>query len=385
MKATTREVPAKTKGIFEKEAGSGVWWIRFALPTGRIRREKVGTKGNALKLYRKRKTEVLQGIKLPENVRKKSVTFGELADDALEYSKAHKRSYRMDQYRMKPLKEQFGALQADKITPQHLERWLADCADESEWAPATVNRFKALLSLTFRLGMENGKIEKNPARLVKRRLENNSRIRFLSPQEEARLRKAIADKYSEHLPELEIAPNTGIRCGEQYGLTWEYVNFGNRVLTVALSKNGETRHVPINASAYTALKQLQERSDGQNAVFVNQRGEALQGARYWFEPAVKEANITDFTWHCLRHTFASRLAMKGTPIRTIQELMGHKTIQMTVRYAHLAPQHTLAAVERLCEPVEVQSNEEAALEAPTDTRTDTSAFQPVAEQVAAIQ
>ena len=71
-------------------------------------------------------------------------------------------------------------------------------------------------------------------------------------------------------------------------------------------------------------------------------------SRHWFEKAVTDAGITDFTWHCLRHTFASRLVMAGVDLRIVQELMGHKTIQMTCRYAHLAPQHQLAAVERLC-------------------------------------
>jgi integrase len=77
------------------------------------------------------------------------------------------------------------------------------------------------------------------------------------------------------------------------------------------------------------------------------RGEPLQGYEHWFGPAVKEARIKEFTWYCLRHTFASRLAMAGVDLRTLAELMGHQTIQMTMRYAHLAPSHTLAAVERL--------------------------------------
>jgi integrase len=84
------------------------------------------------------------------------------------------------------------------------------------------------------------------------------------------------------------------------------------------------------------------------------------------------AGLTAFTWHCLRHTFASRLVMAGVDIRTVQELMGHKTIGMTVRYAHLAPTHTLAAVERL----------DAKTEEPTDTTTDTDTVeQPKAEVV----
>jgi site-specific recombinase XerD len=364
----------KVRGIYEKEPGSDIWSIRYADGTGSIRREKVGPKSAAIQLYRKRKTEVLQGAKLPENFRKKAVTFGVLADDALEYSKAHKRSYRMDQYRMKPLRDQFGAREADKITPQDLERWLADCADENNWKPATINRSKALLSLVFRLEMENGKVGRNPARLVKRRLENNAPIRFLSHEEESRLREVIERDCPERLSELEIALNTGIRCGEQYGLTWEFVNFSTKVLTVALSKNGETRHVPMNTVTIAAFKRLGKNSEGHGSVFAN------QGPRHWFEAAIEAANIEDFTWHCLRHTFASRLVMKGVDIRTVQELMGHKTIQMTVRYAHLAPQHTLAAVERLCEPVKAEATQEA----PTSTRTSTSDSESVLEQLSAV-
>jgi site-specific recombinase XerD len=373
----------KQRGLFERPKDSGIWWIRYADASGRIRRERVGTKGAAIQLYRKRKTEVMQGVKLPENFRKKAVTFGELADDALEYSKAHKRSYRMDVYRMRPLREEFGARPADKITPQDLERWLADTADENDWAPGTVNRAKALLSLVFRLGIENGKVEKNPARLVRRRPENNARIRFLSAEEEARLRKVIQEKYPEHMPEFEIALHTGIRKSELYGLTWEFIDSDHRVLTVALSKNGETRHVPMNAVTLAAVEHLRQRKKEKNAVFLNEHGEPLQNSRHWFDPAVAAAGIEDFTWHCLRHTFASRLVMKGVDIRTVQELLGHKTIQMTVRYAHLAPQHKLAAVERLCEPVEVESNQKAAPETSTDTRTSTSDVEGGREQAEA--
>ena len=91
------------------------------------------------------------------------------------------------------------------------------------------------------------------------------------------------------------------------------------------------------------------------------------------------AGLADFTWHCLRHTFASRLAMAGVDLRTIQELMGHKTIAMTCRYAHLAESHKLAAVERLSEGVtRLQSP-------PSDTRSDTSDMSRDALQTAASQ
>ena len=109
-------------------------------------------------------------------------------------------------------------------------------------------------------------------------------------------------------------------------------------------------------------------SDGKGKVFAHlYTSNTTMGARGWFELALAEAGITNFRWHDLRHTFASRLVMAGTDIRTVQELMGHKTIQVTLRYAHLAPQHQLEAVQRLC-------NTRQALSGPTDTRTDTDAF-----------
>ena len=97
------------------------------------------------------------------------------------------------------------------------------------------------------------------------------------------------------------------------------------------------------------------------------QGESLKGYKHLFDPALREAGISFFTWYCLRHTFGSRLVMAGVDLRTVAELMGHKTIQMTMRYAHLAPAHKLAAVERLAGGWQMDQ--------PTDTKTDTSSFE----------
>ena len=135
------------------------------------------------------------------------------------------------------------------------------------------------------------------------------------------------------------------------------MNFDQKVLTIARSKHGGERHVPLNDVAVAALLTAHSFNNRQSAVFLNCYGERLQTPRKWFESCVKEAGLKDFTWHCLRHTFASRLVMAGVDLRTVQELMGHKTIQMTVRYAHLAPKHQLAAVQRLCPPTRHTENE----------------------------
>lgn len=369
VESRTRRNP---RGVFEKVHGSGVWWVRHSDAMGRIRREKAGTKSAALTLYRKRKTESLQRRKLPESLRSPMVSFAELAYDALAFSKAHKRSYGDDVIRMARLLARFRERAADSITAQELEHHLAQTAEENSWAPATVNRYRALISLVFRLGIESGKVKENPAKLVKHRQENNFRIRWLSPEEEVRLRAVISETCLEHMPELDLALNTGLRLGELFGLVWENVNLARRVLTVPRAKNGEMRHVPLNGPAIAALAELAKRGNGAGPVILNAEGGALAGPRYWFEPAIRAARIRMFSWHCLRHTFASRLVMAGVDLRTVQELMGHKSIQMTVRYSHLTPKHTLAAVERLAG---------TASATPTDTKTSTGPEEQISLEV----
>ena len=339
------------RGVYPK--APGIWYVRYVDAQGRYRREKAGTKGAAIDLYRKRKTEALMGRKLPERLRRPTITFAEIAKDALAYSKANKLSYSDDVYRMETLLGWFRESPAEGIMVQDIERRF----QQRDWSPATTNRYRALLSLTYRLAIRNGKVKENPARSVRHRVENNVRIRFLSPEEETRLRAAIEATCLERIAELELSLNTGLRMSEQYRLRWEDVSFSRRTLTIPRSKNGATRHVPLNKAALRALESLEKRANGSGLVC----GGATEPRR-WFEPVVKAAGLTAFSWHCLRHTFASRLVMAGVDIRTVQELMGHKTIAMTVRYSHLAPKHTLAAVERL----------DASTGRPTDTTTDTA-------------
>lgn len=357
-----RELP---RGIYEKIPGSKIHWIRFADSTGKIRREKAGSLSAATTLLAKRRTETLQGRKLPETLRIRQIRFEEIAQDALDYSKTNnaKGSHRVDKGRMEVIKKEFRNRIADSITPQEIDRWMA--SKLSNRAPATVNRYKALLSLTYRLGMANRKVTTNPARLIRQRTENNARIRWLRSDEENRLRTTLGEKYPLRLVELDIALNTGMRQGEQYSLVWDNVDFDLRILTVPRSKHGEKRHIPLNDSALAAFLTAQQNSKPGRAVFWNRYGERLRTPRQWFEESIKAAKISNFRWHDLRHTFASRLVMAGVDLRTVQQLMGHKTISMTLRYAHLAPEHQLGAVQKLCLDGQRQT-------VATDTKTDTT-------------
>jgi integrase len=365
------------RGIYEKEPGSDVWWIRYADTTGRIRREKVGKKKKAIDLYSVRKTDVLYGKKFPESMRASNIKFEELSKDTLEYSKTHKASYRMDKSRMAFLVKEFGQRPAASITPQDIEKWFA--ADLSEHSPATVNRYRALLSLVFRQGIRNRKVTANPARLVKQRPESRGRVRWLQADEETRLRTVMEAHYPHRIPELDLALNTGIRRGEQYAMTWDNVDFERRQLHILHTKNGEEKYVPLNDSAMAALRTAKQFSNGEAAVFTNRHGEALQSSRQWFNRALTLANIKDFRWHDLRHTFASKLTMLGANLRTVQQLMGHKTLAMTVRYSHLSSAHQQDAVQLLCGAKPTVPNE------PTSTTTDTSIETAVATNSARIQ
>src|SRR5437762_10449307 len=125
----------KQRGVFEKIANSGVWWIQYFDAAGRRRREKVGPKSLAIKLAEKRRTDARAGLKMPENLRAKAVTFSELAQRALTYSKANKRSFGHDVLRMPALVAEFGNRAAEDITRGDIQKWLDSKAEK--WSQAT--------------------------------------------------------------------------------------------------------------------------------------------------------------------------------------------------------------------------------------------------------
>ncbi|HEY1902148.1 MAG TPA: site-specific integrase [Terracidiphilus sp.] len=128
-----------------------------------------------------------------------------------------------------------------------------------------------------------------------------------------------------------------------------------RYIYLSMTKNGTDRFVTLNSAAVQVLRSLQERHKRlglppNSTLFHSKRGGLIKNPRKWFATALEQAKIKNVTWHTLRHTFASRLVMGGVDLKTVQELMGHKTIAMTARYAHLAPTHKLQALETLVRP-----------------------------------
>jgi site-specific recombinase XerD len=334
-----RKSNQRVTGVWEKVAGSGVWWIRYRV-NGKLKREKVGRKGDAIALYQQRKSEVRAGKKLPTNLRNAGVRFKDLADAILLYSASHHRDTKNIRIRLAKITAEFGERVADSILPQEIDAWLtASCK-----TPATANRYRALFSLVYREALRNGKVMSNPARLVRQRHEENGVIRWLADDEEKRLRLVMRQQYPKHLPELEIALGTGMRLSEQYQLEWNAVDLKRKEIRLTRTKNYGGRTIPMNKAVLAAFEQLRRPASD-----LNGRVFPINNPRKWFASVLAKARIKKFRWHDCRHHFCSKLAMKGVNLKAIQTLAGHKTITITARYAHLDDASLRAAVDLLIE------------------------------------
>jgi integrase len=330
------------RGVYEHPAGSGVWWVNY-YANGQRHREKVGRKGDAIKLYQTRKADALAGRKLPALRNTKQVTVSDLIDLALKATENHKdrRNYVS---KAEIVRTDLGDRAASEVTPQEIADWL-----ESRFkTPATSNRYKAFISLCYRQGMRNEKVSGNPARLFSKRRESAGRIRYLSREEYNRVCDAIRKLFPAHLPEFVVSVNTGMRLTEQYSATWSQFDESRRAIDLTQTKNGTARTIHLNADALAAIESL--RHTGQkptDRIFARCGTKDRFDTRSWFVPCLEAAKITGYVWHCNRHTFCSWLAMAGATIKEIQELAGHKTITMSARYAHLSPDHKLSVLDRI--------------------------------------
>ncbi len=183
-------------------------------------------------------------------------------------------------------------------------------------------------------------------RKVKQLKKNNRRLRYLSKEE----CQALVNACNGYLKSIVLtALNTGMRRGELLSLKWDNVDLkhGFILLEQEDTKNGERREIPINDTLRWTLEALPRRLDGGNVFFNPETDKPYQTLSAAFIKACKKAGIQDFRFHDLRHTFASILVMAGKDLTTVKELLGHRTLAMTLRYAHLAPSHKVQAVDVL--------------------------------------
>jgi integrase len=202
----------------------------------------------------------------------------------------------------------------------------------------------------FNLALKWGKADENPAQPVEFLRENNGRLRYL---ERDRIAKLL-DNCSPTLKNMvELVLNTGLRKSELLHLKWRDIDLKNKLLFVWDTKNKESKSIPLNSRVIEVFKRI-PRNLRSEYVFpspVDQSKPWVDIRKEWSK-ALKKTNIENFTFHDLRHTFASHLVMAGVDLKTVQELLGHKRIEMTLRYAHLSPFHKRRGVDILCKHYE---------------------------------
>lgn len=265
------------------------------------------------------------------------------------------------------------------LTPWTVEKWRTARLKQPRSKPATVNSHLTMLKAALARAVAWRLLPAHPLVEVKLlKTDKTGRIRYLSPAEEVRLRAALTTRdiarrerrdaanawrrergYAEwpadgagHLtPIVLLALNTGLRKGEIFNLRWADVDLERAQLVVRGegAKSSQTRYLPLNDEALTQLRfwngQVTETT---GYVFPGRAaGERLDDVKKAWAPVVKAAKLSNFTFHDLRHTFASKLVMAGIDLNTTRELLGHADLKMTLRYAHLAPEHKAAAVAKL--------------------------------------
>jgi site-specific recombinase XerD len=243
-------------------------------------------------------------------------------------------------------------LALNAVTPLWAEAYKADLMGRG-LTPATINKRFSCLKHLFSKAVSWRFMNENPAESVGNIRENNKRVRYLSGDEYDRL---VANCSPKLRTIVDFVRNTGLRKGELRALRHSDIDWESGHIIVREPKNGEARFVPLNDTARSALAQALAESKGPH-VFTGKSGYPYN-FRKSFETARRRAGLRDFRFHDLRHDFGSRLAMAGVDLNTVRELLGHKSLRMTLRYSHLSRGHMSRAVSRLCEKTNPDAQED---------------------------
>lgn len=318
-----------------------IWYIDYTSLNGKRVRKRVGPSKDLARLALKAvEVDLVKGKYLGISEPAKMI-FEKLCGEYLTYARSNKTasSLRRDQVSINALLKAFSSWKIKDITAHDIENYISQ--RKATLKNSTINREVACIRHMFNKAVEWGYLNNNPLRTVKKLKEPPGRMRYLNAEEIERLMAQCA----EHIkPIVVMALNTGMRKGEILNLKWGDVDFENRVIHVRHTKNNEHKTIPINDTLLNCLQGLGVQLSDQY-VFASPEGKPYTDVKRGFSKAVQRAGITDFRFHDLRHTFASRLVMAGTDLRTIQVLLGHKEIKMTMRYSHLSDTHLRDAVK----------------------------------------
>lgn len=378
-----------------RPSGIHSWRVQLAsrrwLSLGRLDEVALGEARHAAQA---RRAQAALGQDIPRRKPAPCVTLRKFLDDT--YEAWMKSTYGNRTYQVASIRAAFRDLldlPLSKFTTGRVDRWrtMRKYRHASADAPAalrsrevsrtTIKNNIAALRAALNRATEWGIVSAMPLGRIKLRMtDENAVVRYLTADEEARLRAALAARddrrraaresanawrrdrnykefprygsYTDHItPIVLLALNTGLRRGELLHLRSHDIDLQRRILTVRGedTKTRQTRHVPLNSEAANVLRVwAPPLCDGEEYVFGGaEQLKPLVAIRKTWVAVIQAAAVNRFRFHDLRHTFASKLVMAGVDLNTVRELLGHKSVAMTLRYAHLAPEHKAAAVEVL--------------------------------------
>ena len=324
-----------------KHKKSNIWYMDYTDASGKRHRESTGTgtKKLAEQIAAKKEVEILEHKKMGiKPVR--PVLLKDFIDQYIEYSKANK----------KPKSTELDIMALTNLYSflDNEDKYIADVTEEEiekykihrgkSVSISTITRELTTLKHFFSLAERWNKIKINPAKNVKKPGEPPGRVRYLKKEEIKTLLDECQKPYLKLF--VIIALHTGMRKNEILRLRWQDIDFENELIQLSDSKSGERADIIMNSTVKRYLEEFPV--EGEKVFPVNDLKKSFKGA-------LKRAKINDFRIHDLRHTFASHLVMSGTPLATVKELMRHKVIKMTLRYAHLSPSHKKQSVENLAQ------------------------------------
>ncbi|GHV31292.1 recombinase [Synergistales bacterium] len=274
----------------------------------------------------------------------------------------------------------------EALNVAQIEQWRTKKKKDKDIKASSLNRMATALTSAVNWAVKRGIIEINPFARLETLPERDSvqKVRYLTEDERARLIAALDKRekeiregrdshnkwlkargletvepigdgeFADYLkPIVILSLSTGIRRNSVLSLEWRDVNFADRTVMVraATSKADKQYYVSLNKLALGTLSAWQKQSKHTapgSLIFPSPRtGKKMESCVHSWETLLKKADIQDFRWHDMRHDFASQLVMKGIDLNTVRELLGHADLKMTLRYAHLAPENKLRAVEML--------------------------------------
>jgi integrase len=314
--------------------------------THRGRRYKGSTeetyKVEARKVEMQRRDEAKAGVTRREIT---PITFNDLGDKYLKLHAEGKKGYIFFRTIVRLLKGHFGDREVASISPLDCATFIAGRRRQVKAGTAdqTLTVLKQMLSLAEDWGfLANGA---NPAKKLKLERVKTQRDRYAKPEEIQSLLEACSDWL---LPIVTVAVHTGARRGELLGMVWENIDFDRGTILFPDTKNGTDRRIPMNATVRETLQGLPGRFKKSGSVFLQGDKSVNQFmVRRGFHAARKAADLEDLRFHDLRHTWATHLAMAGTPSRTLQKLGGWKDLKMVQRYASVTPDNEESAVNTL--------------------------------------